>query len=69
MFQINRTNAETYSTSVKGLTNEELYKEIWCLTEHLKYLNNKQQSTEMFDLFLSIAKQEYEMRMCSQGYQ
>lgn len=69
MFEIDRSSIEAYSKSVKGLTNEELYKEIWSLSEHLQYLNAYRKSVGLVEEFLYIAKQEYETRMFSQGYQ
>lgn len=69
MFKINRNSLQEYARSVKGLTNEELHKEIWMLEEHVKYLTHQHIDSCYFDKFLFVAKEEKENRMISQGYQ
>lgn len=66
---VNRSSAELYSTSLKGLTNEELHKEIWALDEHIAYLSQRNEDTSKYKQFLYAAKQERETRMVAQGYQ
>lgn len=69
MFQINRRSLTEYSTTIKNLSNEELYKEIWMLEEHIKHLTAIHEDTGYFQKFLHVAKNERESRMVSQGYQ
>lgn len=68
--KINRNCFREYSICVKGLTNEELSREIWMLEEHIKYIQatNKENTTE-YETFLKISKEEKETRMIAQGYQ
>jgi hypothetical protein len=67
--QVDRSSFELYSTSLKGLTNEELVKEIWALDEHISYLVCINEDTTRLREFLRIAKEEKETRMVAQGYQ
>lgn len=70
MHIINRSSLADYSTSVKGLTNAELHKEVWMLEEHVKHLGNTNpDEVTQVRSFLTIAKEEKETRMVSQGYQ
>jgi hypothetical protein len=69
MYEVNRSTLRDYAQTIKGLTNEELHKEIWMLEEHIKYLTHEQCDSSQFKRFLSVAKEEKEMRMVSQGYQ
>jgi hypothetical protein len=66
---INRQSLQMYARSLKGLTNEELHKEIWMLEEHIKYLTYEHHDSSYFQKFLYVAKEERETRMVSQGYQ
>jgi hypothetical protein len=67
--QVNRSSTELYSTSLKGLTNEELHKEIWALDEHISYMFFINEDASRLREFLRIAKEEKETRMVAQGYQ
>jgi len=69
MFVINRNSLREYAQSIKGLTNEELHKEICMLSGHIKFLDDGQEDSSYFQKFLYVAKEEKEMRMASQGYQ
>jgi hypothetical protein len=69
MFQLDRTSLASYAKTIKGLTNEELHKEIWMLEEHVKHLTTVSEESGYFQKFLYVAKQEREMRMVAQGYQ
>ena len=69
MHSINRGSLADYSTSIKGLTNAELHKEVWMLEEHIKHLGDNSPDLQQFRTFLTIAKEEKETRMVSQGYQ
>ena len=68
--KINRDSFREYSICLKGLTNEELSREIWMLEEHIKYLKlTTTQNTSDYETFLKISKEEKETRMVAQGYQ
>ena len=67
--QVDRSSSQNYGTSLKGLTNEELHKEIWALDEHIAYLVYLNEDTTRHREFLRIAKEEKETRMVAQGYQ
>lgn len=69
MFQLDRTSLTSYAKTIKGLTNEELHKEIWMLEEHVKHLTAVNEESSYFQKFLYVAKEEREMRMVAQGYQ
>jgi len=69
MVKVNRNSLQDYSRTIKGLTNEELHKEIWMLDEHIKYLTEAHQDSSYFQKFLHVAREERETRMCAQGYQ
>ena len=69
MHIINRGSLADYSTSIKGLTNAELHKEVWMLEEHIKHLGDNSPDLQQLRTFLTIAKEEKETRMVSQGYQ
>lgn len=69
MFTVNRNTLKEYAESLKGLTNEELHKEIWMLDEHIHVLMTTGGDVRRFERFLYVAKEEKEMRMVAQGYQ
>lgn len=69
MHTINREDLSLYAQQLKGLTNEELHKEIWLLSEHIQYLQTGNEDAKLFVVCIMIAKEEKEMRMFSQGYQ
>lgn len=69
MFELDRRSLAGYAKTLKGLTNEELHKEIWMLEEHIEYLTSIHEDTGYFQKFLYVAKEEKETRMVSQGYQ
>lgn len=69
MLEISRKSLADYARTIKGLTNEELHKEIWMLEEHIGYLSEKHEDSSYFQKFLHVAKEEKETRMVSQGYQ
>lgn len=68
--KIDRSSPLEYGNCLKALTNEELTREVWMLDEHVKYLHTIGESTsDEYNLFLRMAKEEKELRMVSQGYQ
>lgn len=69
MLMIDRKSLAGYAKTIKGLTNEELHKEIWMLEEHVAHLMNVNEESAYFQKFLHVAKEEREMRMVAQGYQ
>jgi hypothetical protein len=69
MLEISRKSLADYAKTIKVLTNEELYKEIWMLEEHIVYLTDRHEDSSYFQKFLHVAKEEKETRMVSQGYQ
>lgn len=69
MYEIDRSTLKGYAETIKGLTDEELCKEIWMLEEHIRYLTLQYRDSTSFRQFLFVSKEEKEMRMVAQGYQ
>jgi hypothetical protein len=69
MHDIDRSSLRGYAQTIMGLTDEELCREIWMLEEHIKYLSAHRQDSTTFRTFLTVSKEEKEVRMVAQGYQ
>jgi hypothetical protein len=64
-----RDNTTDYSSVLLELTDEDIFREIWMLEEHIKYLDQAGDSEELekFEPFLKLAKDERDNRFAKRG--
>jgi len=66
---IKRDNISEYVNVLSELNSEDIFKEIWLLEEHIKYLDQMGdiKEIEKFQIFLDLAKKERDDSFMKRG--
>lgn len=69
MSSVDRTDESSYRKHLACISDEDLFKEIWVIEEHIKYLHREDdQSVAQMYVMLNMAMGEKERRAYNKGY-